>query len=239
MVVVLSFFQDNPIGPFTLLLAIILTVPPLIKRLRLPDLVGLLLAGIAFGPNGLGWLSAESETMTLLSDIGVIYLLFVAGLEIELEEFRKLRHRALGFGSLTFGLPLLVGTLIGRGFGLGWNGAILLGSLLSSHTPLGYPIVRRLGVAGNEAVVVTIGGTILTDIAALLVLALCVAVNAGELTLQRGVFMVMAIALYVAVVLLGVTWVGREFLRRSGEDEVSNVNYFGGSRQLEWRVHPL
>ncbi|MBD0267169.1 MAG: cation:proton antiporter [Cyanobacteria bacterium Co-bin8] len=216
---VLAFFRENPIGLFTLLLAIILTVPPLFKQLRLPDLVGLLAAGIVFGPQGLGWLDGNSETIELLSDIGVVYLLFVAGLEIDLEEFRKIRNRSMSFGLLTFSLPLITGTVIGRSFGFGWNAAILMGSLLASHTPLGYPIVRSFGAVRDESVIVTIGGTIFTDIGALLVLALCVAFNTGDLTLATGARLLGAIALYVFVVLFSLKRIGRAFFRRSGDNE--------------------
>ncbi|HEY9735105.1 MAG TPA: cation:proton antiporter [Trichocoleus sp.] len=216
---VTHFFQEHPIGLFTLLLAIILTIPPLFQQLRLPGLVGLLAAGVVFGPQGLGWLNGDSETVQLLSDIGVVYLLFVAGLEIDLEEFNRIKHRSMGFGLLTFSLPLITGTIIGRFFGFGWNAAILVGSLLASHTPLGYPIVRSYGVVRDESVVVTIGGTIFTDIASLLVLAVCVALNTGDLTVATGAQLLGAIALYVAIVLFSLDRIGRAFFKRSGENE--------------------
>ncbi|HEY9877231.1 MAG TPA: cation:proton antiporter [Leptolyngbyaceae cyanobacterium] len=219
MDVVLAFFRENPIGLFTLLLAIILAVPPLVQKLGLPDLVGLLAAGIIFGPHGLGWLNNESETMSLLSDIGVVYLLFVAGLEIDLEEFNKIRHRSMGFGLLTFTLPLITGTIIGRIFGFGWNAALLIGSLLASHTPLGYPIVRNAGAVRDESVVITIGGTIFTDIGSLLVLAFCVALNTGELTAVTGIRLLSTIAFYIFLVLFSLDRFGRAFFRRSGDNE--------------------
>ena len=118
--------------------------------------------------------------MKLFTDVGKIYLMFVAGLEIDMAEFRKTKERSLGFGVVTFALPLIGGILVGRLFGFGWNPSVLIGSLLASYTLLGFPIVNRLGVVGNEAVTVTIGATIFTDIAALLVLAICVSIHAGE-----------------------------------------------------------
>ena len=173
-------FQTNPLLTFTLLLLVVLTLPPIFERIKLPGLVGLLFAGVVLGSNGLGLLDAKSETMKLLSDIGKIYLMFVAGLEIDLEEFRKTKERSLGFGLATFLVPLLMGIAIARFFDIGWNASILIGSLLASHTLLGYPIVKRLGVVANEAVTVTIGATIFTDIAALLVLAICISIHGGE-----------------------------------------------------------
>ena len=209
----------EPIVPFAILLVVILVVPILFERLRLPGLVGLLAAGVFLGPNGLNLLQKELPTMELLSDIGLVYLMFVAGLEIDMEQFRQTRNRSLTFGGLTFIVPLLMGTLVGRVFGFGWNASILIGSLFSSHTLLAYPIVSRLGVVRNEAVTVTIGATIFTDIGALLVLAVCVAIHSGEFTLWRLVTLFGSLIIYSIVVLVGFDRAGREFFRRSGEEE--------------------
>lgn len=214
-----SLLQEEPILSFALLLGVILVVPLLFERLRLPGLVGLLAAGIALGPQGLNLLSSELPTVQLLSDIGVVYLLFVAGLEIDLEQFRQTRNRSATFGVLTFAIPLTVGTAIGRLFGFGWNAAILLGSLFASHTPLGYPIVSRYGLVRNEAVLVTIGGTIFTDIASLLVLAVCVGIHDGEFSLWSLVRLLGSLLLYAAAVLFGVDWLGQRFFRVTGSEE--------------------
>ena len=201
------------------MLLVVLTLPPIFERLRLPGLVGLLFAGVVLGSNGLGLLDAKSETMKLLSDIGKIYLMFVAGLEIDLEEFRKTKERSLGFGIATFIFPLLVGTAIARLFGMGWNASILIGSLLASHTLLGYPIVKRLGVVANEAITVTIGATIFTDIAALLVLAVCISIHGGEFSLATLIFQLVTLGVYAAVVLIGFDKAGKEYFRRTGDEE--------------------
>ncbi|MFS8907475.1 cation:proton antiporter [Synechococcus sp. OH2] len=214
-----SLLQEEPILSFALLLGVILVVPLLFERLHLPGLVGLLAAGIALGPQGLNLLSSKLPTVQLLSDIGVVYLLFVAGLEIDLEQFRQTRNRSATFGVLTFAIPLTVGTAIGRLFGFGWNAAILLGSLFASHTPLGYPIVSRYGLVKNEAVLVTIGGTIFTDIAALLVLAVCVGIHGGEFSLWSLVRLLGSLLLYGAAVLFGVDWLGQRFFRVTGSEE--------------------
>ena len=215
----------SPIAGFTILLLVILVVPPIFERLRLPGLVGLLAAGVVLGPDGLGLLSPEAETMKLLSDIGKIYLMFVAGLEIDLEDFRKNKNRSLGFGIATFLIPLIFGAMVGRFFGFGWNPAILIGSLLASHTLLGFPIVNRLGVTANQAVTVTIGATIFTDIAALLVLAVCVSINAGDFSAASLTIQLLTLATYSAIVLFGFDWAGKEYFRRTG-DEQSNQFLF-------------
>ena len=214
-----SSFQTNPLLTFTLLLLVALTLPPIFERIKLPGLVGLLFAGVILGSNGLGLLDAKSETMKLLSDIGKIYLMFVAGLEIDLEEFRKTKERSLGFGIATFIVPLIVGTAIARVFGIGWNAAILIGSLLASHTLLGYPIVKRLGVVANEAVTVTIGATIFTDIAALLVLAVCISIHGGEFSVISLLTQLITLGIYAAIVLIGFDKAGKEYFRRTGDEE--------------------
>ncbi|MBD2104281.1 cation:proton antiporter [Leptolyngbya sp. FACHB-261] len=211
--------MQGPIFTFTLLLLVILVVPPLFERLRLPGLVGLLIAGIVLGQSGLQWLDAKSETMQLLSGIGKVYLMFVAGLEIDLKQFHKTRNRSLGFGFLTFIVPMIMGTTVGRLFDFGWNASVLIGSLLASHTLLAYPIVSRLGVVSNEAVMVTIGATIITDTAALLVLAVCVGIHLGSFTALSFATLIVGLALYSVLVLVGFDWAGKEFFRRSGDAE--------------------
>lgn len=213
------WLAENPIVSFTIFILASLTVPPLIERLRLPGLVGLLLAGILLGPYGLRLLNAESETVKLLSDIGKVYLMFVAGLDIDLQAFRKTRNQSLTFGFFTFAIPLMTGTAIGLGFGLGWNAAILVGSLLASHTLLAYPLLQRLGVVRSQAVTITVGATIFTDIGALLVLAICVSIHQGEFSWFQLVFQIVTLGLYALLVLVGLDRLGKVYFKRTGNDE--------------------
>jgi Kef-type K+ transport system membrane component KefB/nucleotide-binding universal stress UspA family protein len=216
---------NSPIIAFTILLIVIFTIPPLFERLKLPGLVGLLAAGVILGNSGLKLLNSDSETIKLLSDIGKIYLMFVAGLEIDLEQFRKTKNRSIGFGFLTFIVPMITGILLGRIFSFSWNTSVLIGSLLASHTLLAYPIVSRLGVVANEAVTVTIGATIFTDTGALLVLAVCVGIHGGEFTPLSLVTLLGGLVIYSAIVLFGFDWAGKEFFKRTG-DEQSNQFLF-------------
>lgn len=214
-----NWVPDSPLIAFTILLLVSLTLPPIFERFRLPGLVGLLLAGMILGPDGLKLLDPSSDVMKLLSDIGKIYLMFVAGMEIDLAEFRKTRNRSLSFGLATFLIPLIGGTLVGQLFGMGLNTSVLVGSLLASHTLLAYPIVNRLEVVHTEAVAITVGATIITDIAALLVLAICVSIHVGDFSTVSLVTQLLALAAYVVFVLVGFDWAGREFFRRSGDQE--------------------
>lgn len=209
----------NPIVSFTILLLTSLIVPPLFEKIKLPGLVGLLLAGVLLGPNGLGLLNPKTETIKLLSDIGKIYLMFIAGLEIDLVAFRRTRNNSLTFGLSTFALPLITGISIGLFFGFGPNAAILIGSLLASHTLLAYPIAQRLGIVRNEAVTVTIGATIFTDIGALLVLAVCISIHRGEFSWLSLLLQIAALGVYSIVVLFGLDSLGKEYFRRTGNEE--------------------
>ncbi|WP_414565382.1 MULTISPECIES: cation:proton antiporter [unclassified Anabaena] len=216
---------DSPIIAFTILLTVIFTVPPIFERFRIPGLVGLLVAGVVLGQNGLKLLDSNSDTVRLLSDIGKVYLMFVAGLEIDLGQFRKTKNKSIGFGTFTFLVPLITGICVGRFFNFGWNASVLIGSLLASHTLLAYPIVSRLGVVMNEAVTVTVGATIFTDTGALLVLAICVGIHQGEFTAISLITLLGGLAIYSVLVLFGFDWAGKEFFRRSG-DEQSNQFLF-------------
>lgn len=211
--------EKEPIIPFAILLVVILVVPVLFERLRLPGLIGLILSGILIGPNGWNLFEIENYVWELLSTIGLGYLLFVAGLEVDLDQFRRRRNRALGFGSFAFSVPLILGILLGRVFGFGWLSSILIGSILASYTLLAYPIINRLGLINNEAVGVTIGASIFTDIAALLMLAVCVTIHLKDFNIWQSITLLGWLSVYSVVVLVGFDWAGKEFLRRSGEDE--------------------
>ncbi len=210
----------EPIIAFAILLVVILVVPILFERLRLPGIVGLVFSGIVLGSSGWNLFHPESSIINLLSDIGLVYLMFVVGLEVDINRFQQRKKRSLGFGSFTFSVSLLTGTFIGRFFGFDWNISILIGSLFSSYTLLAYPIIDRLGIVNNEAVSITIGATIFTDIGALLILAVCVATTQiGTFSLVKLIPLLAWLTFYVIIILVGLDWLGKEFFRRSGDDE--------------------
>ncbi|NJM97986.1 MAG: universal stress protein [Phormidesmis sp. RL_2_1] len=212
-----------PVATFVLLLAIVLAIPPIFERFKLPGLIGLIAAGVVFGSSGLGWLDAKHDTMRLFSDIGKIYLMFVAGLEIDLILFQRTRNRSMGYGLMTFAFPFIGGIAVGLYFGFGWLAAVLIGSLLSSHTLLAYPIVQRFGVLDDEAVTVTVGATIFTDIASLIVLAICLGISKGDFSAIKLVTLLGSLGLYAVGVLVGLKRLGKLFFRMVGRDEGNRV----------------
>ena len=204
----------DPVLIFALVMLMTLILPLLFERLRVPGLVGLIIAGVIVGPHALGVL-ARDQTMVLLGTVGLLYIMFIAGLEVDMNEFHRHRNRSLVFGALTFALPQGLGTLVGYYLlGFDWTGAILLGAVFASHTLLAYPIVSRLGLAKGEAVTAGVGATILTDTAALLVLAVIVRTTEGALTPLFWFEMIALLTVYVAGVLWGVPRIGRWFFQK-------------------------
>ena len=215
----LSHLLHPPLGIFAQLVALSVLVPPITRRLRLPDLVGLLAAGVMIGPHVLHWIDAKSETITLLSDIGAIYLLFTVGLEIDLEEFNRVKRRSVTFGALIFVLGVATGFGIGQIFGFPLVPSLLLGALMATHTPLGYPIVRSYGAQRDESVIVSVGSTIFTDIAALVLLAVALGLGKGNLTPSSFIALLISISVFACVVVLGIQMIGRHLWMRNVIDE--------------------
>ncbi|MCC5835551.1 MAG: cation:proton antiporter [Opitutales bacterium] len=167
----MEFPITNPVLFIAVLVAIALFVPMIFDRLRLPGMVGLILIAVVLGPFGIGMLD-RNVLIEFLGQAGLLFIVFVAGLEIDLGRFVKYRHHSIVFGSISFLIPQILGTLVGVYFlGFSWPSAILLGSMFGSHTLLAYPVASRLGITKLTSVTTSVGGTIITDTAALMVLA--------------------------------------------------------------------
>ncbi len=172
--VLASISVKSPTGApweFLVLFVVVIVGPPLLERARLPGIIGLLLGGYVIGSNGLNLIGSGNTTVPELGQLGLLYLMFVAGVELDLALVR-IHRRAVGlFGLLAFAVPMAFGSAIG--FALHWEvaAALLLGSLMASHTLLVYPTVRNAGLAAHRAVATAVGATVLTDTASLVVLA--------------------------------------------------------------------
>lgn len=205
----------NPVIIFSLVLFIILFAPILFNKIKIPHVIGLIAAGIVVGPYGLNLLRRDSS-IVLFGTVGLIYIMFIAGLEIDLDEFKKNKYKSLVFGLFTFIIPMILGTLAGF-YVLNYDlpTAILLAGMFSSHTLLAYPIASRYGVARIRSVTLTIGGTIITDILALLVLATIVGITKGELTtmfwIQLGISTIIFAAIVVFIFPLIARWFFKKF----------------------------
>jgi Kef-type K+ transport system membrane component KefB len=171
----------NPVVIFSLVLFIILFAPILFNKIKVPHIIGLILAGVIIGPYGLNLLLRDSS-IVLFGTVGLLYIMFSAGLEIDLEEFKKSRVASLVFGLLTFLFPILLGTMTAYyllRFSI--ESSLLMGSMFASHTLLAYPIASKYGIARIKSVTLSIGGTIITDILSLLVLATVAGMTRGDI----------------------------------------------------------
>jgi Kef-type K+ transport system membrane component KefB len=209
------------LAKFALAMAIIVGVPPLARRLRLPAVVGLLLCGVVIGPHVLGLFPVHPDVADFFADLGKLLLMFFAGLEIDLALFRRVRTRSILFGLLTTSIPLALGTGVGLWFGFQTVPAIVLGSLLASHTLLALPIMTSLGEIRLEPVTVTVGATVMSDTLSLVVYAICAGIfHSGFSILNLGVQFI-EIALFVPLVLIGLSRLGAYLLTKVQNDEDS------------------
>jgi Kef-type K+ transport system membrane component KefB len=169
-----AFSIKSPSGPaweFLVLFLVVIIGPPLLERARLPGIIGLLVGGYVIGPNGLNLIGAGNTTVPELGQVGLLYLMFVAGVELDLALLRVHRRAVLIFGLITFAIPMALGSAVGFSMSWGAPAALLLGALLASHTLLTYPAVRSAGLSTHPAVATAVGATVLTDTASLVVLA--------------------------------------------------------------------
>jgi Kef-type K+ transport system membrane component KefB/mannitol/fructose-specific phosphotransferase system IIA component (Ntr-type)/nucleotide-binding universal stress UspA family protein len=204
-------------------MAIFLVAPLLMRRIRLPALVGLILAGALVGPQGLGIL-ARDPTIVLLGTVGLLYLVFLAGLELDLHRFVDYRRQSLIFGTLSFLVPTLLAIVVMPLLGFSMPASFLIGAIVGSHTLLTYPIVSRLGLLKNAAVTTVVGGTLVTDTLSLTVLAVVSGTVAGDATPAYWVSLFGVLGAYAAGVLLLVPKLGRWFFRKApGEAPVEFI----------------
>lgn len=210
---------SNPVLIFSIILFIILLAPVFLHRLRIPDLIGLILAGALIGPNGLGIMSRDSS-MELFGTVGLLYIMFIAGLEIDMADLRKNYGKTLVFGCYTFIIPMVMGTLTGvYWLDFSWPTSVLLASMYASHTLITYPIVSKYGITKNRAVSIAIGGTVVTCILALLVLAVIVGMSTGEINHRFWMKLGISSVAFIAVVVIVFPMLGRWFFKRY-EDSV-------------------
>ena len=223
--ILLSIFDltlplKNPVLLFSLLLFIILFAPILLNKLKIPHLIGLIIAGAIIGPNGLNLMLRDSSII-LFGTVGLLYIMFLAGLEIDLADFKKNSKKSLVFGLYTFITPMVLGTLTGIYFlNFSIMTSILLASMFASHTLIAYPIISKLGVAKNRAVNITVGGTLITDTLALLVLAAIAGMSTGEVNSFFWMRLSVSVVIFGLIIMFIFPIIGRWFFKRF-DDNIS------------------
>ncbi|WP_326982779.1 cation:proton antiporter [Chryseobacterium sp. MYb264] len=216
----LSLPIEDPVLKFLLVLIIILAAPLLLNKIKVPHLLGLIIAGAVIGPNGFNVLARDSS-IVVTGTTGLLYIMFLAGLEIDMGDFKKNKWKSLTFGLYTFIVPFILGYLGGY-YILHFSvlTSVLFASLFSSHTLIAYPLVSKLGISKNLAVNITVGGTMITDILALLVLAIIVGMSQGDVGTEFWVKLSVSFIVFALIVLVIFPIIGRWFFKKV-DDKIS------------------
>ena len=203
----------DPVLKFLLILLIILAAPLLLNKLRIPHLLGLIIAGAIIGPHGFNLVLRDSSII-LSGTAGLLYIMFLAGLEIDMADFKRNSRKSLAFGMYTFLIPMILGTAVGI-WVLRFNvlTSVLLASMFASHTLIAYPIISKLGISKNKAVSITVGGTMITDTLALLVLTIIVGMATGQVNDMFWIRLGVSILIFALIVLFGFPFIGRWFFK--------------------------
>ncbi len=212
----------SPVLVFSLILLIILLSPILLRKLNIPGIIGLIISGVIVGPHGLNLL-AKNSAIDLFSTIGLLYIMFIAGLELDLNEFKANRNKSLLFGFFTFIFPLSIGfPMVYYFLDYNFNASFLTASMFATHTLVAYPIVSRLGVSKNQAVAITVGGTILTDTAVLIILAVIMENSKGSLNEEFWIRLAISLAIFSAIMFLIVPRIAKWFFRKLESEKHSH-----------------
>lgn len=213
---------QNPVLIFSLILFIILLSPILLKKINIPGIVGLIIAGVVIGPHGFNILE-QNSAVTLFSTIGLLYIMFIAGLELDMAEFRKNKYKSILLGFYTFILPISIGFpvcyyLLHYNF----NASFLTASMFATHTLVAYPIVSKMGISKNQAVAITVGATVLTDTMVLIILAVVMGNAHGNLNQAFWIKLVTSLLLFSGIMFLIIPRVAKWFFRKLESEKHSH-----------------
>ncbi len=205
---------------FFVMLCIILFAPIIMSLLRIPHIVGMVLAGVAIGPHGLNIL-ANDRAIELFGHVGLYYIMLLAGLEMNTSDLRKNRTRTFTHGILAFIIPMAIGFALNKSvLGYGFVTSALLASMYASHTLIAYPTVLRYGLSGERSVTIAVGATAITDTLTLLVLAMVGGIFKGNITGGYWLLLFVKIAVVFCAIIYGFPPIARRFFRRY-EDNVT------------------
>lgn len=217
----ISLPLKDPIPIFSLVLFIILLAPIILRKFRIPSIIGLIIAGMAIGDHGFKLI--EKGSIDLFGKAGLLYIMFLAGLELDMTEFKKNRNRSLVFGAFTFFIPLIMGYFVcSRLLHFNFMATLLVSSMFATHTLVAYPLASRLGITKNEAVTIAVGGTIITDTAVLVILAIITGAAAGNLNTYFWVRLGVSLVVFATIILWIFPMIGRWFFKKIKDDKTSH-----------------
>lgn len=211
--IMISLPLQDPVMIITVIILVILLSPLILERFRIPGIAGLLIFGMLIGPNGIN-LIPESLELTLFSTMGLLYLMFLAGLEIDLIDFIENKGKSSVLGLLSFGFPMILGYATGYFLlNLDLLPSLLLGAMLSSHTLISYPIASRQGIISTTIVTIIIGGTIIADVLALISLQFISDYANGLFNVAGFMRMLINFTIFGVVVFLIIPWLAKLFFK--------------------------
>lgn len=216
----------DPTWIFLIVLGIILFAPMLLERLRIPSIVGMIFAGVLIGPHGFGVLERDGS-FELFGKVGLYYIMFLASLEMNLQDVQRMKGRALTLGLLSFAIPITLGFVANTLLGYGVAAAMLMAAMYASHTLIAYPIVLRYGLSRMASVSIAVGGTIVADTLTLLVLAVVGGMFKENVTGFYWVWLVVKVVILGLIIIYAFPRVGRWFFRRYDESVVQYVFVLG------------
>lgn len=215
---------SNPVAIFLIVLVIILMAPVVLNRIKVPHIIGMIVAGIVVGPYGFNIL-ADDSSFEIFGQVGLLYLMFLAGIEIDMYHLKLNLKRGLVFGALTFFIPMVMGAVASVYLlKIDWLTSVLLASMYASHTLIAYPVAARFGITKSPAVLISIVGTIIAVIGALLVLG--GAVNIHEVGYFDSVslgWLLIKLVMYCALVLYAYPRITRYFFKHYSDNVTQYV----------------
>lgn len=218
----------NPVLVFSLLLFIILLSPILLRKIRIPAIIGLIISGVIIGPHGFGLIGRKAMDsqgyfdIELFSTIGLLYIMFIAGLELDLNEFKKHLKKSITFGALTFFVPILLGyPLCYYGLDLSQTASWLTASMFATHTLVAYPIISKYGLTKQSSVAITVGGTILTDTAVLIILTVISSSAQGDLDSAFWMRLITSLTIFSLIMFFLIPRIARWFFSKLDSEKTS------------------
>lgn len=208
----------DPTLIFFVVLLVILLSPIIMGRLRIPHIIGMVLAGVLVGEYGLDILKRDAS-FELFGSVGLYYIMFLAGLEMDMEGLKKNKGRVSIFGLLTFIIPFFLTYLMGI-YLLGYSemSSLLLGCIMSSNTLVAYPIVGRYGLTQHQSSTLSVGATMISLLLALIGMATIVNSYNGGSGGAFWIWFVLKFALYISGLIWGIPRMARWFLRRYSDN---------------------
>lgn len=218
---------NDPVLKFFVILAIILFAPIILNKFRIPSILGLIIAGAVIGPNGINLMERDSSII-LSGAAGLLYIMFLAGLEIDMADFKKNSTKSLLFGVGTFIVAMILGIFVSI-YVLHFSvmTSVLLASMFASHTLIAYPIISKYGIVKNRAVTISVGGTVITDTLSLLTLAIIAGMTTGEVDSAFWLRMFLSIIIFASIIIFLFPIIARWFLKRF-KDNVSQYIFILG-----------